>query len=338
MPNLDTRISNLTNRRLDTAPGMTSFAFSESSNNVLSELRSFGNTKIEKYINGSMAPVNARSTEISFEQGERVKKQLEENLPVSVNNLQYRFQGSVICNTHIEAVSDIDLLAILQKFEYNEAVKPLSTKYEGNPFSDVKSLKTEAAQVLKKTFPVASVLIHAKSLEIKGGSLLRKVDIVPSAWNNSVLYDTTGDETYRGVKIFDTNNDTHSTNFPFQNKKLVEDKDRETAGNYRKLVRFMKTLKADSDSALFKQISSYDIQAIIYCLMEPNYRFLMPAVRLVPAIRQSIGYLIQNSAYFNNLKVPDQTRYISEKVTHPMLIAMFNEIKLMEDELLKTTH
>ncbi|MBK5262421.1 MAG: hypothetical protein JJE17_07610 [Peptostreptococcaceae bacterium] len=338
MTDLTTRLSNLITRRMDNALEMGPYTFSESRVSVQSELRSFGNTNIEKYVNGSMAPVNSRSTEISYEQGERVKNQLKNNLPQSVNNLTYRFQGSVICNTHIEAASDIDLLAITKRFFYYEVPNPSFGNYDGNPFEDVKSIKTESAQVLKKAFPAASVLVHAKSLEVKGGSLLRKIDIVPSAWYNSALYDNRSDETYRGIEIFDTESNIHSVNFPFWNKKLVEDKDNVSCGNYRRAVRFVKTLKADSDNTLFKKISSYDIQGILYHQVSGMNGVSTSALSLVSAIRTFVGFLIQNNNFFTGLMVPDQTRKILDCVSQSMLEAMFKEIKSIEDELLVAIH
>ena len=57
--------------------------------------------KWTKYVLDSMAEVPRRSTEISFEEGEKVKKHLKDNLMNHGLSVEFRFQGSVINNTHI---------------------------------------------------------------------------------------------------------------------------------------------------------------------------------------------------------------------------------------------
>ncbi len=59
-----------------------------------------------------MNGVEQSYTERSKEAGERVKNHLKETL----NDVVYRYQGSVMTNTHIKGNSDIDLLVITDKF------------------------------------------------------------------------------------------------------------------------------------------------------------------------------------------------------------------------------
>lgn len=97
--------------------------------------------KWKKYVLDSMAEVPNRSTEISFEEGEKVKNHLRENLGKYNLSAEFKFQGSIINNTHIKGNSDIDLLVITDKYITLESPQIPETPYDGNPLKDLGELR-----------------------------------------------------------------------------------------------------------------------------------------------------------------------------------------------------
>jgi len=85
--------------------------------NRLIEMRTFSsfsdiNTDVQRYIKIAMTEVDSSYTQRSKEAGERVKDHLQKEL----TNVTYKYQGSVMTDTHIKGYSDIDLLTICEKF------------------------------------------------------------------------------------------------------------------------------------------------------------------------------------------------------------------------------
>ena len=75
------------------------------------ELASISYSDVLVYIRFAMKGVEPEYTQISKRAGENVKKHLE-----PLNDVEFKYQGSVMSNTHIKAYSDIDLVAISSKF------------------------------------------------------------------------------------------------------------------------------------------------------------------------------------------------------------------------------
>ena len=76
--------------------------------------------------------------------------------------------------------------------------------YVGNPLADLLEIRTICESVLQETFPAAVVNIEGdKSVCISGGSLRRKVDVVPAGWVDTAEYRQCFDVIYRGVRILD---------------------------------------------------------------------------------------------------------------------------------------
>ena len=80
-----------------------------------------------RYTLGCMEEMPVRSTEISIQEGEKVKNQLTQHLNGQMLYPGFEYQGSVPLNTHIEYASDIDLLVIcgdVLTFSTNEPRQP----------------------------------------------------------------------------------------------------------------------------------------------------------------------------------------------------------------------
>lgn len=264
-----------------------------------------------EYVKRAMAELSERSTKISYEEGEGVKSQLIKELPnYSFFNPDFEYQGSVPCNTHIKYHSDIDLLVIIDKFVTVENKNRIKKRYLGNPKEDMIDLRAACIKILNETYSVADVEKNSKSITISGGSLKRKIDVVPSNWYNSENWYIYKKDYYRGVQIFDNKTKKRITNFPFLNIRRIGKKDYKTHNNYRPLVRLTKNLKEDSDNKI--DISSYDIQALFYNM--PDKLYFSDTATLLKNTICYLHELINDSYLYQSLTVPDETRKISDKV------------------------
>jgi len=173
-----------------------------------------------RYVIGAMQPIDPEYTRNTYVQGERVEKQLAGNL---AEKCEYRYQGSVTNDTHIRAKSDLDLLAIVYKFYSLEPPQTPSSPYQGDPVQDLIDLRNDVVKCLTKAFPEASVdTSSSKCITLSGGSLTRKIDVVPSNWYNTMDYSKHKTEMYRGVQILNAKERTRIENTPFLHNAWID--------------------------------------------------------------------------------------------------------------------
>lgn len=267
-------------------------------------------TPLIKYVIGAMLPVDAEYTTNTYAEAERVLKHLE-NLKQKGFNIEFRYQGSVTTNTHIKRHSDIDILTLHLGFITLEQPQKAKSPYKGNPIQELCNLRQESLDILKKAFPMVDIDNNgSKSICLKGGSLKRKVDVVPSNWYDTVLYSQTKHEYHRGVMVLDYKEKKRVGNTPFYHNKLLEDKDIATNKNYKKVVRLLKTIKADADLKI--NLSSYDIASIIYHMKNNDLLIGTSPLKLLHNSLKYLKFVSDNHVYRNSLLVPDESRSIFE--------------------------
>lgn len=270
-------------------------------------------SEILKYVNEACNEVDKRYTEKSFSEGERIQNQLDKLL----NSVSYKYQGSLSNNTHIKASSDIDLLVLSEEGIYNSK-------------KEIKKLKDSCENHLQTSFPKVDVTRGSKTIKLKGGSLSREIDVVPSHWGNKE-----GD--FRSpVCILDESKDEIHTNTPFYHNQLLEIKDRESRGYFKKGVRLLKNIKADLEKDENKElkISSYEIVALLY-LINFSFTELFSNRELVPFLVKSLNNIL-GRIDLKELDVPDKSRKIVRN--NQILIdlkLLINELKEIESELVK---
>lgn len=225
-----------------------------------------------RYAIGAMQPIDPGYTKNSIEARDRVEKQLGDGYLALNLTVHFDYQGSLTNNTHIFAHSDIDLLTIDARFEVIQPPNQPAHIYQGDSIQDLKQLRTRAATILRTAFPAATVdETGSKAINISGGSLRRKIDVIASARWNTVEYVRDGNKTWRGIVILDNEKGEKIPNKPFLHNKRIDDRDTLTNGGLRKLTRLLKSLKYDSDEKI--DISSYDIVSIVFNMPEENLRF-----------------------------------------------------------------
>jgi hypothetical protein len=268
--------------------------------------RSIAQSESVKYTIGAMQPIDPEYTRNTFAQGDRVCNQLRSRLKTTC---EYEYQGSVTNDTHIRARSDIDVLALIERFYTLEPPQRPTAPYAGDPLQDLLDLRSETVEALSAAFPEASVdSTGSKSITVEGGSLKRKIDVVPSNWWNSNTYVQTRDKTYRGVEILDSKKRERIRNTPFLHNARIETKDRTTRGGLRKVARLMKSLKYD---ATRMDLSSYDIVAIAFNMEDGVLTISRGAeLTLLDAALSFCRSLQANASLRDSLVVPNGQRKV----------------------------
>lgn len=272
-----------------------------------------------KYVIGAMAPVSAESTRISKEEGERVAGTLIDLLKTSGIYADRRMQGSVALDIHIEGHSDVDMLILKAGIVLVQNPTLPTTSYsdasDSRSMVDIlRELRIQSEQKLTSRYHAAKVDIAGnKSISLSGGSLKRKVDIVPGCWYDSHDYQRTYEECFRGVKVYDKSKHELIENKPFLHIKKVNDRDLMYGGNLKKVARLMKNIIADmpqykKDKA--KKLTSYDIAGIAYAMDRDLACSKNLPLVLLENLRSKLLVLAYLDEPRNSLLVPDGTRKI----------------------------
>lgn len=275
-----------------------------------------------KYTIGAMAPVDRKYTQVSIDEGHRVADSLIKSLYTHNELVVKRVQGSVALDIHIKGHSDIDMLIIVKNVVSIELPKIVPNTYQTPSdqrglINILKDIRRKSEKILPNNFPKAVVDTSGnKSISISGGSLLRKVDIVPAAWYDTRQYQQTSQEHDRGIKIYHKDKHDFILNYPFSHIKLVNDRDEKFSGNLKCIIRLMKNMIADMPEykqKIVKKLSSYDLTSIGYHMGNnldvPYYMRL----GLVEKLRMHLGTLITDELYRNSLFVPDNSRKIFDE-------------------------
>lgn len=322
MINFSERLKKMKNRRQGTAE----------INRLLEGLESFGvdirgiedyetldENEAIRYVIGAMAPVSPESTQTSISEGERVADTLIGLLQTVGIDTERRMQGSVALDIHIEGHSDVDMLIIKHGLVTYHSPALNETAY--TPSSDTRTMEEIVQEIRLESENKLSSRYHAanvdctgnKSISISGGSLKRKVDIVPSSWLDTHEYQSTKKEYHRVIRIYDKKAHALLENKPFLHIKNVNDKDTINSGNLKKVVRLMKNIIADMPDykkSKAKKLSSYDLTGIAYSmdreLVCPNYLPLL----LLENLRSYLAQLQSSFTLRDSLYVPDETRKI----------------------------
>jgi hypothetical protein len=276
---------------------------------AVESFESKGKGDATRYALGCMAEVPPEYTEISIRDGQRISDQLTKQTEYSVLT---RLQGSVPLNIHIYASSDVDLLVIADWFVTVDmpVVAPGTYNFRPDlsPVSELGRLRSFCERYLTGKYPAADVDVSgAKSIAVSGGSLARKVDVVPAHWVDTCDYQQTKNQTYRDVCILNKTDGSTMSNRPFLHMALIDLKDSASDGYAKRAIRLLKCLSRDADVDI--KLSSYDIAGLIYHMSNDQLKVnqYLP-LQLLNRIEEYLRYLEANPFYAVSLKAPDDTR------------------------------
>lgn len=337
MANYSQKLTNMRTRRqgLDSSVALNKSAsiYTADSANFTEAYESRGKTEAIKYALGAMQELEVKYTKISIEEGDRVREQLRSGLNNAGIPVTFEYQGSVPLNIHIRFASDIDLLVLHDSFVTVDWSGPRAETYsvrEGSVLEAMLTLRRACERVLEDKFPAVKVdKTGAKSIALSGGSLRRKVDVVPSHWHDSVSYQQSFAKHDREVRILNKHDLCMIANRPFLYMKKIEDKDQRTTGGAKKAIRLLKNIKNDSTQEI--KLTSYDIAALVWhmndsALNKPYYLELS----IVAEMQKHLQLLVDNPYYAQTLDVPDQSRKIFDTADK---LRSLKILKLEVDEL-----
>lgn len=348
MISFENRLANLKNRRQGTAErdrlekGM--YSYHDDLRVTESHEKLHENAAI-KYVIGSMAAVSQESTKVSKDEGQRVASTLIDMLRTSGISAEARMQGSVALDIHIEGHSDVDMLILKSGIITIEGPALPGTYYsdpsDTRPMVDiVKELRLQSEAKLKSRYHAAEVnIMGPRSIALSGGSLRRKVDIVPSSWHDTNDYQRTNIEYLRAVKIYDKDNHALIENKPFLHIKKVSDRDAQYSGNLKKVTRLMKNIIADMPEykkSKVKKLTSFDIAAIAYSMSESLHCSQYLPLALLENLRLYLLIISYIDDRRDSLIVPDESRKIfnSEEKVQALRI-LYDEVNGLAEAVQK---
>lgn len=295
--------------------------------------------KATKYAFGAMQQVDPTYTQNSIEQGERVKNQLKRNLDGDIA-VEFEYQGSVPLNVHIRGISDVDLLVLRTDACTYDPAGPRGQRggYAGwhgeSMVTLLTQLRNRGGSILRFAFPEATVdASGSKSIAIEGGSLSRKIDVVPSHWYDTIDYQISGDRKDRAVCVLDASTKQTVANFPFLHMHHIQKKDNATMGGAKKAIRLLKTLRADSERSDSITLNSYDIASLVWHMDHSVLNvFQWQELSLIANLQSVFGSYISNKDALMRLRTPDNTRCIinSEDKFNALVILFLELITLSE--------
>ncbi|RYE13816.1 MAG: hypothetical protein EOP34_07975 [Rickettsiales bacterium] len=276
-----------------------------------------------------MNGVDPAYTQKTKDAGENVKTHL---INGGLSDATFRYQGSVMTNTHIKGYSDIDLLTISEKFyQYdfwdvrsllNDSIKQRQydssqiekvryedqlTKYQGDSLGDLKKLRTDCEEILKSKYSNCDTS-KPKSIKIRNLNLNREVDIVIANWYDDIISIVNNKGNNRGIQIYNKDDNSRGKiDFPSISIDRINNKSSTTGGRLKKMIRFLKNLKGKSTLSI--ELSSFEINAICYDINQATYSTLI-FHQLVPVLYQQLTRLSLNQSAAESLVSVDGREYI----------------------------
>lgn len=292
------------------------------------ELSTLSYSDVLTFIRVAMKGVEPEYTQKSKDAGERVK----EYLLKEITDVTFKYQGSVMTNTHIKGHSDIDLLTICDKFYTYDSTnirELLSTPtrrekfrqtsieklekevnnegYSGNSLDDLKKLRLDSERILLDVYKLCDIT-HSKAIKITNLSLKRDVDIVIANWYDDVssIINDKGD--YRGIQIYNKeNNQKEKADYPFISINRINERSTATSGRLKKMIRFLKNIKAISEHEI--DLSSFEINAICYDIEPDKYQNLT-IFELVPLLHVQLKSICTNQEHSDRIISVEGREYI----------------------------
>lgn len=251
--------------------------------------------------------------------------------------------------THIRGVSDIDLLTITNRFndtDFSKVVNivnsPISqynywemerlkkwknsfSRYLGDANNDLRLLRINDEEILQRYYSQCDIT-KSKSIKVTNLHFHREVDVVVASWHDSVDYIRGLGEEYRGIHIY--NKDTNQRigpDYPFLSISRINNRSTETEGRLKKMIRFLKNVKADSEQKI--SLTSFEINAICYDIPIVEYQSAH-YLDLVRILWLKLYHLCNDEKEADELKSVDGTEYIF-RYNHQKLA----ELKKLHNEI-----
>ena len=249
----------------------------------------FTDGEVVQYVKKAMCAVDEEYTRKTKQAGENAKLHLSNDL----TDVSFKYQGSVMTDTHIKGASDIDLLVLCEKFyetEINRVREELQKQclysfqefsrlknydrsfslYQGNGAMDLTNLRADIERIMRQTYDECDIS-HAKAVKIRNKNLHRDVDIVTATWFQSFSYVLQGmPKEGLGINIYNKEKGySEGPDYPFMSISRINARSAETQGRLKRMIRFLKNVRTDSNLNI--PLTSFDINAICYSIPVHDY-------------------------------------------------------------------
>lgn len=293
-----------------------------------SELGTISYSDILVFVRMAMKGVDPEYTQKSREAGDKVKDHLDKQL----TNKSFRYQGSIMTDTHVKGYSDVDLLVITDRFYsydainvnqvlsnteikkkyYQSSINKLEieksiSSYTGNSNEDLRQLRLDSEKILQPIYTICDIT-KPKSIKVTNQSLKRNIDVVVANWYDDVTSIINDKGVYRGIQVYDKSlNIKGNPDYPFLSIERINERSSLTNGRIKKMIRFLKNIKGYSEQKI--DISSFDINAICFAIDPARYNTLA-FYELVQVIYNQLYLICTNHQYANDLTSVDGREYI----------------------------
>lgn len=318
--NYDRRISNLRNRRFDKDLNESTLTKSFSTSDLPENI---------KYLVESMLPIGKKYNERTLQAAQNVQNHLERDFNLHFRRA-YKNQGSVMAGTNIKVHSDIDLLTVIDRYHYPQG-QPVNPYTESDPNSDIKDLRRQAVQILKRQYDLVDDK-GEKSISIINQNLGRKVDIVPSFWYHSDKYTDTENEHYKGIYLFNFVSETKHLDYPFATVNNINHKGNSTNDGSRRGIRLLKTLKADCDDQL-ETLKSFQLTSIVHDIDSNRlYYNAGTELEIAKVVSSQINRIINEPSYRLSVSSPNG---LEKPLTREGIVRDLTRLKIDLDLLIE---
>ncbi len=292
------------------------------------ELATITYSDVAVFVRYAMKSPGPEYTRISKEAGENAKTHLDREL----TNVLYKYQGSVMTNTHVSGNSDIDLLAISDKsyggdwaqidkyltesaFRSNlscASIQKLETEKSiafspGSIVDDLRAIRNDSERILTSRYDICDIS-KPKSIKLRNQNLRRDVDVVIANWYDDVQSVINDKGDYRGIQIYDKDNHSkENPDYPFLSIRRINERGDATSGRLRKMIRFLKNIRNESDQNI--QLTSFDINAVCYDIVVSNYQYSNP-LQLVRVINTQLRSICNDTSHADRIVSVDGREYI----------------------------
>lgn len=202
-----------------------------------------------RYVLESMEKIDPSYAHNVYTNTKKIHETVEEELASKGIKTAVRHQGVLKTETHIELYGEVDMLYILDETASHKDVFVLGQIIRENMLK----------QNLQRTDYGDGV--HIRLITQKP---VCKINLIPCSWINNSQFVKTRNELYHAIAIYNFKEKTKKKYLPFLNMARISSKDNATRGNYKRLIRLMRSLCADA----FISLSVYDLVGLFYSLAD----------------------------------------------------------------------
>lgn len=203
-----------------------------------------------------------------------------------------RYQGPLRTDTHIRLYGEVDMLFILEEeathkevFQLGQILKETVSKipHQGVDYSDGIRIK-----------------LHTQKPNCK-------INLIPAAWINNPQFMDGRNEIYRGIVVYNFKNKTRKKHLPFLNMARMYNKDIETEGGYKRMIRLLKSLATDDSIAL----SSYELAGMVYRIDDEDLRAEQGReLSILPKVSSFVRELVEDKSIMDLLLSPSDKELV----------------------------